>query len=282
MRNKGFEGWYFKHQSGGDVVAFIPGRAESGAFVQMICADGSRQFEVPELSAGPEGIRAGHCLFSREGCVIDLPGVSGELRYGKLTPLKSDIMGPFRFFPMECRHGVISMAHTMSGSLVIDGVRHDFSGGKGYIEKDSGISFPSAYLWLQCVDFQEPCSILVSCARIPLCGLSFRGFICAVVFRGREYRLATYTVARVCAAGAEHVCLAGSGLFLEVDVKPSEKGHELRSPVCGQMTGIIRESSSAALRARLWENGEPVFDLRSANASYEYVPDRLGKSTGEI
>lgn len=30
---KGFEGWYFKHQKGNDMVAFIPGQAESGAFI---------------------------------------------------------------------------------------------------------------------------------------------------------------------------------------------------------------------------------------------------------
>ena len=33
---KGFEGWYFKHQKGDDMVAFIPGRAESGDFIQLI------------------------------------------------------------------------------------------------------------------------------------------------------------------------------------------------------------------------------------------------------
>ena len=34
LGQKGFEGWYFKHQKGDDMVAFIPGRAESGAFIQ--------------------------------------------------------------------------------------------------------------------------------------------------------------------------------------------------------------------------------------------------------
>ena len=27
MKNRGFEGWYFKHQKGDDALAFIPGRA---------------------------------------------------------------------------------------------------------------------------------------------------------------------------------------------------------------------------------------------------------------
>lgn len=33
MWKRGFEGWYFKHQKDGDMIALIPGRAESGAFV---------------------------------------------------------------------------------------------------------------------------------------------------------------------------------------------------------------------------------------------------------
>ena len=38
------------------------------------------------------------------------------------------------------------------------------------------------------------------------------------------------------------------------------------------MTGVIRESTNAAIRMRLWENGRQVFDLHSPHAAYEYVP----------
>lgn len=272
MRRKGFEGWYFKHQNGRNMIAFIPGKAESGAFVQMITQDGSRQFSVPDLSVDGGVIRAGSCLFSRRGCKIDLPGVSGEVAYGALTPLRSDIMGPFRFLPMECRHGVISMAHTLSGSLTVDSEQISFSGGTGYLEKDSGTSFPSSYLWLQCSDFPEPCTMMASIAHIPFCGSSFQGCICAIVYGGREYRLATYCGVRIHAASADHICLSQGKLLLEIDMKPSCGGHPLRAPVKGRMSGTIRESSYAEIRARLWERERPVFDLRSSGSAYEYVP----------
>ena len=55
---KGFEGWYFKHQKGDDMVAFIPGRAESGAFVQMISQEGARQFAIEDFSVRHGVIRA--------------------------------------------------------------------------------------------------------------------------------------------------------------------------------------------------------------------------------
>ena len=234
MLNRKFEGWYYKHQLHDDVIAFIPGRAESGAFIQMIYSDGSRQFDMPEPSVRGDTIRMGSCRVSPRGCKIDLPGDSGEIPYGKNTPLHSDIMGPFRFMPMECPHGVVSMAHTLSGGLTVDGVYHSFDGGIGYIEKDSGTSFPSSYQWLQCNDFAEPCSIMASIAHIPFCGSSFTGFICAIVREGREYRFATYNGARI-------------------------------------LTGPVRESTNAKINMRLWEGGKRVCDLRSSCAAYEYV-----------
>lgn len=171
---KGFEGWYFKHQKGDDMVAFIPGRAVSGDFIQLISREGARQFQVSDLTVCNGMIQADRCWFSSQGCHIELPGISGEIVYGPLAPLCSDIMGPFRFFPMECRHGVLSMAHTLQGSVRMDGYVHSFEGGLGYVEKDSGTSFPRSYLWMQCNDFPSACSIMISIAHIPFCGSSFR------------------------------------------------------------------------------------------------------------
>ena len=269
MWNRGFEGWYFKHQSTRDTVALIPGRAESGAFVQMIFDGGSRQFRVPDLTVENGVIRAGDCLFSRRGCIVSLPGVNGSISYGPFTPLRSDIMGPFRFLPLECRHGVISMAHSLGGALSIDGTLHDFTGGTGYIETDRGASFPSSYLWLQCGDFSEPCSLMVSIARIPLMGTHFTGCICAIVYRGREYRLATYRGVRVGTGGPGRIRLSQGPLLLELAVTDSDCGHPLAAPRSGAMTGVIRESHRAAVRCRLWENDRPVFSLRSSRASFE-------------
>lgn len=272
MWSKRFEGWYFKHQHGDTTVAFIPGIADSGAFVQMMSSKGSRQFDVPSLRVQNGAIYAGNCVFSGKGCKIDLPGVTGKLKYGPLTPLRSDIMGPFQFLPMECRHGIISMAHSLSGALMLDGIEQSFDGGRGYIEKDSGTSFPRSYLWLQCNDFSQPLSIVVSIAHISFAGMHFTGCICAIVYQGTEYRLATYRGVRIRAGGPQHICLTQGKLRLDIAVVPTDDGHPLRAPVCGQMSGMIRESSNATLRARLWHGGTLVFDLRSAHAMFEYVP----------
>lgn len=149
------------------MVAFIPGQAQSGAFIQMISPEGARQFTVSQFTVQSGVIQADECRFSRRGCHIQLPDIRGEIHYSPFTPLGSHIMGPFRYFPMECRHGVLSMAHHLQGSITMDGHRYSFDGGLGYAETDRGTSFPRSYLWMQCNDFSEPCSLMISIARIP-------------------------------------------------------------------------------------------------------------------
>jgi hypothetical protein len=267
-----FEGWYYKHQKDGRTVCFIPGRADGGAFVQVLSNDRSWHFDMPDLQIRDGVLLTGGCSFSKTGCVVDLPGIAGRLDYGPALTLRSDIMGPFRYLPTQCRHGVISMRHTIKGVLRVEGQAMDFSDGLGYIETDSGRSFPSEYLWVQCSDFPGDCCLMLSLARIPLAGLCFTGCICAIVYEGREFRLATYRGVRILAAGPEHIRLAQGNLFAEIDIHGREQGQALKSPQEGAMSGVIRESNRAHIALRLWERGKMLFELESRNAGFEYVP----------
>ncbi len=269
MWNRGFEGWYFKHQVKDYMLAFIPGRSQSGSFIQMITSTGSRQFDVQQLTVKKDNIYADNCVFTPSGVEIDLPGVQGRIDYYNLVPLHSDIMGPFSHLPMQCRHGVVSMSHSLKGSIEIDGVDRCFDMGLGYIEKDSGRSFPRSYLWMQCNDFSEPCAVMVSIAHIPFCMFSFKGCLCAIVYQGKEYRLATYYGVRILEARADHIKLLQGKLLLEINICPSELNHTLRSPVKGRMSGNIRESCNALARVRLWDGDKLIFDLSSEHAVYE-------------
>ena len=262
-------GWYFKHQHAEETIAFIPGWAKSGAFVQVITNAFSRQFPFPHLCVD-EDIRVGNCVFGRHGCNIQLPGIKGELCYGPLAPLRSDIMGPFRFFPLQCRHGVISMDHSLSGVLEIEGRRIDFSGGKGYIEHDSGFSFPKSYLWLQCNDFPTRSSVMLSVAHIPFAGFHFTGCLCAILHEGREYRLATYQGVKILRADAQGIVLTQGDYLLHVDME-SVDGQPLQAPRRGQMTGVIHENHATAGRFCLFEQDRLILDLESKHVSFEYV-----------
>lgn len=259
-----FEGVYLKHQKNGESICFIAGRAGETRFVQVITNGTVRQYD------GAQGF-----CFGEEGVAAELPGVQGAVRYGPLSPLRTDIMGPFRFLPMQCSHSVYSMAHTLAGGFTVDGRFIDLTGGTGYIEGDRGSTFPRDYLWVQCNDFAQPCSVMASVAHIPFCGRSFTGCICAVVYRGREYRLATYRGVRIVEASSRRLVLRQGRYLLEASFAARE-AHPLRAPRTDGMTRTIREGNRARARFRFWEGGGLVFDLCSENASLECeeaVPD---------
>lgn len=51
----------------------------------------------------------------------------------------------FSFIPfMECNHDIVSVNHDLRGRISVNRNVIEFDGGKGYIEKDWGVSFPEA------------------------------------------------------------------------------------------------------------------------------------------
>lgn len=209
----------------------------------------------------------------KKGVVLDIQtpklSLKGKIRYGALAPIKYDIMGPFRFFPMECSHGIVSMHHRLEGRVRLNGEIIDFTGGKGYIEKDSGCSFPSEYVWIQANDFQEPCAVMAAVASIPFYGLNFRGCICIIQYRGREYRLATYLGVRVIECTKSRIVLKQGKYRLEIQIKENS-GHLLDAPEKGEMVRCIRESAVCFAEFRFYLKERIIFHLSTCHASFEY------------
>lgn len=252
-----FAGRYYKHQKNGKTICFIIGQADNGEFIQVITNDKILQYDSLDS-----------CHADTGGLSIDLPDIQGAAVYGPLTPIRSDIMGPFRFLPMQCRHEVISLRHSLTGGFYVGGQWIDLNGGIGYMEGDRGRSFPREYLWLHCNDFSENCSIMASVADIPLCGIHFTGCICVVFYRGKEYRLATYCGVRIVAANKKQLTLSQGPLRLEAEMDAS-RSHPLRAPKSGRMTETIHESNCTCAHFRFWSGGELLFDLKSENCSFE-------------
>ena len=269
MSERRFAGWYYKQSTGDYMLAFIPGRAADGPFVQMIDSAGARRFTMPDFSVQGDTVRTGDCLFSPAGVQVRLPGVEGVLHYGRITPLRSPIMGPFAHLPMQCRHGVVSMEHSVDGCITVDGCVRRFENGRGYAEKDSGRSFPRTYRWLQCNEFSEPCALMLSVAHIPFLGFSFTGCIAALLYRGQEYRFATYRGVKIRTLTDSRICLQQGELRLEVTVCPCGPGHALLAPQSGRMTETIRESCGASLQLRLLRAGSVLLECTSRRAGYE-------------
>ena len=229
------------------------------------------------IAPGPD-IRFGENRLNASGLSLDLKGggrsVRGSLAFGPLACPRRDIMGPFKFFPgMECRHHLVSMAHEVCGELEIDGHVRSYDGATGYIEGDSGRSFPARYLWTQCFPPPGgPRSIMLSVAEIPYLGMRFTGVVGFVLADGREERIATYLGARVLEVGNGGAVVRQGGDTLSVEFDRAGIA-SLQAPVDGGMSRAIGESLSGRARYHLSRGGRTLFDFTSNTASFEYEYD---------
>jgi tocopherol cyclase len=282
-----FEGWYFKivGEGGAHPMALIAGvampkDAEHYAFVQFNEAGGRtgyREYAIDEFSFDPArfDLRFGPNRFTetdmRVALDTDTGSVTGEMTFGAwsrwpVRPLSPGIMGWYRFVPfMECYHGILSMDHTLSGTLSVDGRRIAFDGGRGYAEKDWGRSFPRDWVWVQCNGFErEGVSLVLSVARIPWLGSSFVGVIAGLLVDGELYRFATYTGARLDRLHEREdgvdVSISDRRHTLTVAARGTRPG-TLRSPVLGRMSGTTAEAIDGSVHVRLARgDGTVVFD----------------------
>lgn len=260
---KYFKGYYYKHQKGRDVLSIIYGEASGGKFLQVITRDDS--FYIPcerELD------------ISKAGVDLDVKyedfSLRGKVKYRRLTPLKYDIMGPFKFFPMQCSHEIVSLNHKVEGGFNLNGKYFDFTGGTGYIEGDRGTSFPKSYLWVQCGDFEKNYSIVASVADVPFGPFSFNGCVCVVSYMGREYRLATYLGARAVEVEKDKLIIKQRKYELVVRIGGS-KGRKLAAPIRGEMNNAVYEDAACTANFKFYVKGRELFDITSETASFEFV-----------
>lgn len=284
-KNGYFEGWYFKHRSEdltlGIIAAYhIDLQGRKKASIQVITKDQSFIVWYPgsEFYASEDRlfIQIGNNIFYEHGCRLSINAhLKGNLRYGTFRPLAYDIMGPFQYLPgMQCRHGVISMAHKISGSLILNGQYMDFRKGTGYIETDRGHTFPEKYMWLQCEEMDTlPFSIMAAVATVPVGKLHFTGCICAISYRGSQYRLATYRNVRIHQCDDRILWLSQGKYTLLIQLDECNKSHTLplKAPVSGCMSRSIRECLAGKARFRFWENRKLLFDIASSHVSIEKV-----------
>jgi tocopherol cyclase len=304
-----FEGWYFKLVDASEThrYAVIPGvfvgrePGSSHAFVQTLDGATGRTtyhrypFEAFAAARDEFDIRVGPNRFRADRVLLEIDApelrMRGELRFEGLTPwpvtlLAPGIMGWYAYVPfMECYHGVVSLDHRISGRLSVDGVELDFTGGRGYIEKDWGQAFPKAWAWMQSNHFGQPgSSLTASIAIIPWLRSAFPGFIAGLRHDGRLYRFATYTgaVTERLELTDTHVTWHMSGRTgarrsrhrLEIVARRAEGGL-LHSPERVAMLQRVLESLTAHLDVRLLvvEGGQEriVFGGTGRHAGLEIV-----------
>lgn len=299
-----FEGWYYRMIAPtGECLSLIPGYSTSSqdahCFLQYILTD----LQVDGMNSHPTGylrhpiksfysertpflLQVGESRFYRNGVQIHIEttdlSIHGSVSFQNMTPIQTswfspNIMGWFAYFPgMECYHGVISMEHHLQGSIAINGRNIDFTGGKGYLEKDWGTSFPERYVWIQCNQFQRTgTSLMCSVAEIPFLGTRFQGHIINLIVDGEEMRFATYNRSKIILLEsrerevlieAEH-----RRWHLRIQGRLEQEG-ALKAPNFGQMGRIIKEGlqGSVSIELRDRRSGS-LFRDQGRNAGIEIV-----------
>lgn len=289
MNRNYFKGWYFKCSSENQAIAFIAathrrGRKET-ASLQVITD--SAVYQIPfaafRCRPNPLVVRLGKCVFSSKGIKLNIHTrelkLKGSLRFGKLTPIQYDIMGPFRFFPfMQCRHSCYSMKHSIVGQIELNGQRFWFQNGTGYIEGDCGRSFPKDYIWTQCCF--ENGSLMLSVADIPMPGFHFTGIIGVVFLNGKEYRIATYLGAKIKEIEKNRVTVKQGDFELTAKLL-QKQAHPLLAPVHGAMSRTIHESVSCKAEYCFLHKGEKLVEFTSDRASFEFEYPCAGTKQGK-
>ena len=297
-----FEGWYFKMVSanGASILSVIPGISiskngeEQHAFIQVI--DGktaqTRYFSFPaedfSYSEDRFAVSIGENFFCRDSLVLNIINdsirLTGTLYLSNQTTLtkngkRKNIMGWYRRMPfMQCYHGVVSLDHSVNGTLNYNGNILEFKDGDGYIEKDWGRSMPEAWIWMQTNSFNSPgSSFMLSVAKVPWMGHAFTGFLGFFHHDSITTRFGTYSKAKLnidqLSSDTLNIVIKDKKYHYYITAVHKNSGL-LKAPVNGAMDRRIAESVDAVVFLTVTNrNGEVIFEDRSNYAGLEIVGD---------
>ena len=110
---------------------------------------------------------------------------------------------------------------------------------------------------------------MLSVADVPIAGLDFRGVISVVLWKGRQYRLATYVGAKAVWTQGGKIRIVQGNMELEAWL-PEEIKSPLKAPVNGEMKRMIHESAACRVRYRFRKAGRTFFSFTTDQASVEY------------
>lgn len=303
--NHYFEGWYYKlvDAAAKHVVALIPGVAlnkkanDSHSFIQVLDnvshSTHYHRYPLEHFYASKKilDIHIGSNHFTNTFMDLKIAteegAVSGTVRMNELNPwpvklFRPGFMGWYAFVPlMQCYHGAVSFDHLLSGSLNIDGRAIDFTGGRGYIEKDWGNSFPRSWIWMQSNHFSSSgTSFMASVATIPWMGKYFTGFGAGLLYKGDFFPFAKWNGTRLLNLDVKPDTVAFSLIHSNRKIDVSAFGKDaglLRSPVFGEMAGQVAESLRGEIHLNLsiLKNGswEQIFSGAGTNGGLEIMGD---------
>lgn len=296
-----FEGWYFKmvDSAENNAYAVIPGVSismdplKSHAFVMFLDARAHQmyyfRYPLSDLKASEKDfeLTIGKSSFNIVEMKLNLEQgenrIIAHIRFTDTYPwpvklLSPGVMGWYAFVPgMECYHGILSMDHSIEGFVEINGIKMNLTGGRGYIEKDWGVSMPSSWIWMQTNHFDKKgVSLSGSIAKIPWFGNYFTGYIFGLLYDKKLYEFTTYSGAKVTELDVTdnniRIRLENNAYRLDIDSDRSE-GLELPVPRLGEMTEKVNESLRSSINVALLRKNDhyTIYSGTGRNAGLEFV-----------
>ena len=284
-----FEEWHFKHVCDDCALILIPGvslnsRGDAAtAFLQVVTDRRSYNipFELSEFKASDDrlDICIGNSRFTAEGVTLNIRKnemeIYGELRYSDFSRIeKHGIMGPLSYFSFfDCYQEIISMQHSLTGNITINGAVYNFDGGKGYIEQQHGRTFPESFIRYQSCDFLSAptASCVLVAADLPLKLIPVKGVAAVCSVDGHEYKLATYNgavIEDITESGGEtQIIVRRNEYVLRVRVEDN-CSVPINAPYVGGMDRIIFECPRAMSHVRLECGDTVILDDEGKNAGF--------------
>lgn len=291
-----FEGWYYKLVSADERTRFVvipgvyvaPDSENSHCFVQVFDSQADAvqfhryPYEAFTASENSFEINIGPNYFSKNRIELsiddELGKLNGSLSFECLTTwpvrlISPGAMGWFAWVPfMETYHGVVSMDHTIEGELMMNGKALDFSGGRGYIEKDWGKQFPSAWIWGQSNHFDQiGISLMLSVAVVPWLWWSFAGFVIGFFYDGVIHRFATYNRSKI-----EFISMEDT----TVDLIVRNATHRLRIRALRAEGGLLQAPTLVEMDRRIIETLNASLEVQFEDLSGKVLYRGIGQHAG--
>ena len=279
-----FENWYFKlvdskkENTLGILVGVQTSRQGDEVFIQVIGSEINDNicvnYPLQSVKSKETEIQIGDNYLGLQQMTLDIQKegfkLKGEIIFSNHKEIKQSLwipglMGPYKYLPfLESYHEVVSLQHTLMGSLWINDKQINFNEGKGYIEKDWGKAFPNVWLWAQCNHFKrQDMALMIGVARLPIFFDYYTCFAIPIYYKDQLEIFSNYNGGHIAKLyrykGYVHLIVTQKNKILDIKIYGSDE----ISCVPSRSSHMIRDvhaCDTAKIEISITENGKTVFE----------------------
>lgn len=279
-----FENWYFKlvdarkENTLGILVGILMTHQGEEAFIEItgngISENLCVKYSLDAVKSKDTEIQIGDNSLGLQKIILNIQKegltLKGEITFSSHKRLKeslwlSGLMGPYKYLPfLKSYHEVVSLQHTLMGSLWVNEKQITFNEGKGYIEKDWGKVFPNVWLWAQCNHFKrQDVALMIGVARLPIFFNYYTSFAIPIYYKDQLEIFSNYRGGHIAKLyrykGYVHLVVTQKNKILDIKIYGSDEV----SCVTSRSSHMIRDVYScdtAKIEFSITDNGKSVFE----------------------